>query len=105
AQGHRIGHVLDPRSGQPIETRASVTVRAPSATRADALSTALLVLGRDAARAFATAHPDVGVLWLEPEGRHVAARAWNLEVAGLAPGVSLAEEHSPTRFLTTQGNR
>lgn len=89
-RGRRVGHVLDPRTGEPTPTMASVTVAAPSGTRADALSTALLVLGRDAARAWAAAHPSIGVLWIEPRGREAVAHAWNLEVLELAPGVRTA---------------
>ncbi len=39
------GHVLDPRTGWPVEARAWAAVVAPTATQADALSTALLVSG------------------------------------------------------------
>lgn len=41
----RYGHVLDPRTGLPVETHAWAAVVAPTATQADALSTALLVRG------------------------------------------------------------
>lgn len=42
----RVGHILDPRSGQPAPaTGRSVTVTAPTAALADALSTALCLLG------------------------------------------------------------
>jgi FAD:protein FMN transferase len=40
----RISHILDPRSGEPANSATAVTVIAPSATLADALSTALVVL-------------------------------------------------------------
>jgi len=44
--GGRISHTLDPRSGQPIANGvASCTVIAPTCMAADALSTALTVLG------------------------------------------------------------
>ncbi len=89
AAGRRLGHVLDPYRGQPLETRASVSVWAASGTRADALSTALLVMGRDAAGEFAAAHRDIGVLWLEPAGRRVHAYAWHLDVTECAPFVML----------------
>ncbi len=92
AHGRWIGHVLDPRSGQPVATRASVSVWAPNGTRADALSTALLVMGRAGAAEFAERHPSLGVLWLEPGGRGVRrlrADAWNLDVAEAAPDVAL----------------
>jgi FAD:protein FMN transferase len=43
--GHRYGHVLDPRTGLPVEGMLSVTVVAPTGMAADALSTAVYVLG------------------------------------------------------------
>jgi thiamine biosynthesis lipoprotein len=61
-QGRRYGHILDPRSGWPAEQVLSVTVLAPTAARADALSTAMYVMGPDAARRYCEAHPDVAAL-------------------------------------------
>jgi thiamine biosynthesis lipoprotein len=46
--GRRIGHVLDPRTGEPSPDFGSVTVVAPSALDADILSTAFFVLGPEA---------------------------------------------------------
>ena len=43
--GNRFGHILDPRSGQPAAGMLSATVAAPTATAADALSTAAYVMG------------------------------------------------------------
>ncbi len=52
--GERIAHIVDPRTGRPIHHRlASVTVIDRLAVRADALSTALMVLGPDDGRALA----------------------------------------------------
>jgi len=45
AGGRRRGHVIDPRTGAPVDRASAVTVIAPTATAADALSTALFVLG------------------------------------------------------------
>lgn len=44
-RGRRLGHILDPRTGLPAEGVISATVLAPSAAEADALATALYVLG------------------------------------------------------------
>lgn len=43
--GRRYGHVLDPRTGQPLTRRRQAIVVAPSAALGEALSKALLVLG------------------------------------------------------------
>jgi thiamine biosynthesis lipoprotein len=54
-QGRRRSHTLDPRSGEPVDHGlASVTVVDPNGVWADALDTALLVLGPTEARALAT---------------------------------------------------
>jgi len=43
--GRRFGHVIDPRTGEPVSHTKRAAVWGPSATDCDALSTALLVLG------------------------------------------------------------
>ncbi len=53
-QGKRLSHILDPRTGRPVEHNlTSVTVLADSGMRADGLATALLVLGEKEGRAVA----------------------------------------------------
>jgi thiamine biosynthesis lipoprotein len=53
-QGTRYSHVIDPRTGWPVpQTLASVSVVAETAMRADALATAMMVMGGKAALAFA----------------------------------------------------
>ena len=48
-KGRRTAHIIDPRSGWPIENQMrSVSVRAPSCAQADGLATACCVLGREA---------------------------------------------------------
>ena len=51
--GQRYAHTIDPLSGRPIRHKlASVTVLDPNCARADALATALMVMGEDQARRF-----------------------------------------------------
>lgn len=76
AEGERIGHLLDPRSGLPVPAWGSVTVVAEDPLVADVLSTALFVMGPEEGMRWAREREDVGVLFLtEREGR-VEAR-WN----------------------------
>ena len=44
-EGQRYSHVIDPRSGFPISQRIGVTVVAPGGMMADALASAVMVLG------------------------------------------------------------
>ncbi|MFQ5743834.1 MAG: FAD:protein FMN transferase, partial [Acidobacteriota bacterium] len=46
ADGRRYSHLLDPRTGWPVQEIMAVTVVAPDGMTADALSTAAFVLGR-----------------------------------------------------------
>jgi thiamine biosynthesis lipoprotein len=63
--GKIYGHILDPRTGEPTHGPASVTVLAPSAAVADALSTAFYLLGADAAADYATRNPEIGIIFVE----------------------------------------
>jgi len=65
AGGRVYGHILNPRTGEPTSGPASVTVLAPTAAEADALSTALYLLGPDGAAAHVRAHPEVGAVFVE----------------------------------------
>lgn len=60
----RIGHVIDPRTGQPVTQERVAVVVSPHATRAEAWSTALVVLGEDPGIALAEVAPDVEALLL-----------------------------------------
>jgi FAD:protein FMN transferase len=62
--GVRVAHILDPRTGRPVRHRlASVTVITDLAVRADALSTALMVLGPEEGYALAESL-DLAVLFI-----------------------------------------
>ena len=62
--GVRYSHIIDPRTGRPVEHMASVTVIALDATTADALATAISVLGPEDGLALAEATPDVETMIL-----------------------------------------
>jgi thiamine biosynthesis lipoprotein len=66
-EGKKLGHILDPRTGWPASGLASVSVIAPTAAEADALSTAFYVGGIEVARRWCEAHPGTRAILL-PEG-------------------------------------
>ncbi len=66
--GRVVGHVLDPRTGFPVDPWGSVTVVTEEALVADALATALFVMGPEDAMRWAATHPEVGVLVLTADG-------------------------------------
>ncbi|MFO7870186.1 MAG: FAD:protein FMN transferase [Kiritimatiellia bacterium] len=66
--GARYCHIIDPRTGYPVSGTAGVTVIAPTATEADALSTALFAAGPEGAGEILRAYPDCRAL-IVPDGR------------------------------------
>lgn len=66
--GVRYGHLLDPRTGRPPQGPLSVSVIAPTATDADALSTAFFVMGAGRAAEFCAERPDIAAVILEEQG-------------------------------------
>ena len=59
AGGQRYHHILDPSTGYPAGDLTSVTITAPTATEADALSTAVFVLGPERGLALVESLPGV----------------------------------------------
>ena len=63
--GVRYAHVVDPRTGLGVTAARTVTVTAADASVADALATALVVLGPERGAAFLARFPGVLVTWRE----------------------------------------
>ncbi|MBI3804834.1 MAG: FAD:protein FMN transferase [Nitrospirae bacterium] len=72
--GKRFSHLIDPRSGYPAAAVASVSVIAPSAMEADALSTAAFVLGEGEGNALLARRPGVEGLILREEEEGLISR-------------------------------
>lgn len=63
-KGRRYGHILDPRTGWPVDSMLLVTVLAPTAALADALSTAFFVMGPAATREYCQTRPEIATILL-----------------------------------------
>lgn len=66
--GIRYHHIIDPRTGFPARGTRSVTVITPDATLADALSTAMFVMGPDQAIQLVDSLQDVEVVIIDESG-------------------------------------
>jgi thiamine biosynthesis lipoprotein len=78
ADGQTLGHVLDPRTGLPVTGAVLAAVVLPSATETDALSTALLTLGREGQKSLAQLRPGIRTLLIsESDGNY------SVETSGL----------------------
>jgi FAD:protein FMN transferase len=64
--GQRYNHIIDPRSGQPVQGVYALTVIAPTATAADALSTSAFVLGPKRGLALLNSCANTGGVMVEP---------------------------------------
>ncbi len=68
--GKRYAHIIDPRTGLPAQGCISVTIMAGNAAYADALATAVFVLGPKKAEALLKTLPDVkAIIYVEKKGR------------------------------------
>jgi len=67
--GRRYHHILDPKTGWPIDANlSSVTIVTAAAVDGDALATACLVLGEEKALALLATLPGTSVLFIDREG-------------------------------------
>ena len=67
--GKRYSHILDPRTGLGIEGRSSVTVIAPRGIAADALDTAISILGPDKGLALIAKHKGAALFMMSEHAR------------------------------------
>ncbi len=85
-RGIKIGnewfsHIVDPRTGVPVNQIISATVVAPNATDAGALATAFSVLTPNESLAFAATLPEVECLLITKDGTKISTAGWKyLEV-------------------------
>lgn len=89
AAGRRLAHIFDPRTGWPVQHRVGgVSVVATDSMTADALATALFVLGDEKGLAFIEQWPGAGAMFIlrEPDGQYRQVRSRRFaELAGVAP--------------------
>ncbi len=92
-EGKRYAHILDPRTGYPVEESKScksVTAVAPNATDADALTTAIAVMGPVEGMRFVERQADLEAILITRAGEVLIS-------TGLLDRFIWAPEHDPAR--------
>lgn len=78
--GVRYHHIMDRRTGKPAENSlSSVTAICDEGWKADALATALYVMGEEKAVAFQKEHPEIGIILIRKDGSF-----WQSDGVGLS---------------------
>ena len=101
-RGVKIGeqgysHIVDLRTGQPVDHVISATVVAPNATDAGALATAFSVLNPSESLALAATLPDVECMLLTKDGQRLTSAGWNaLEAPSKPLAFNAAMPTAPT---------
>ncbi len=72
--GVRYHHIMDPANGYPARGTMSVSVMLPDPTKADALSTALFVMGPRKAIEFLKKYPAIGYIIVDSNGKIFSSR-------------------------------
>ncbi len=93
-RGKRYGHIIDPRTGWPAEGVHSVTVIAPTAAEAEALSTAFYVMGPDATASYCRDRASLKVLMVLPGTRQGEIEVQAINLADEEWQIAAAEEKS-----------
>jgi len=74
--GKRYGHVIDPRSGEPLQRARVAAVLAPDGATAEALSKALLILGEKEGVALLETIPGADGILVDENGESFQTRHW-----------------------------
>ncbi len=75
--GRRYGHILDPRTGNPVDDCRSVTIITGDPAVADAYATAVFVMGSAKGMAWIENHPDVEGLIVDAGDNVLTSSGWS----------------------------
>lgn len=99
--GTHFSHIVDPRTGQPVDHVISATAVAPDAADADALATIFSILTPTESLRLADELPGVECLLIAKDGKRIASRDWHrsempILLAALGDFQLVSNEPSPS---------
>ena len=83
-EGERVGHIVDPRTGLPVSRSFSVAVWHERALAADAIATALYVMGIDEGRAWAEAQ-GIAACFVVPQAAESSSSGTGVDLITTTP--------------------
>jgi thiamine biosynthesis lipoprotein len=72
-KGH---HIIDPRTGKPADGKLAAWSLCSSATLADSLSTAFIVMAPEEVEAYCKSHPDTSAMLIMPDKKVLTFGKW-----------------------------
>ena len=94
AGGVRYSHIMDPRTGRPVQGVLSVVVLTGNGTAGDALDDAFFVLGPEGSRRYLNQLPGTEALFFLPDG----SRAWTMQRVPAGLEFHPVVDGTPTRY-------
>jgi FAD:protein FMN transferase len=91
------GHIIDPESGKPLETKYAVSIVAKMGTASDALSTTLLLVGPKKGRAIVKQMADAAAIWVAADGE--------TEMVTTGPEIRVAGKQEKEQAQTARNSR
>lgn len=93
--GKTYCHIMDPRTGEPVQGMLQTTVIAPSATDSDALSTVIFVLGPGAGERLLAQFAGTSAIWVagDDTSRHSITWRWPGEMHSTPHTQTLGKSH------------
>jgi len=76
-KGKTYCHIMDPRTGQPVQGMLQTTVIAPTGTATDALSTTMFVMGPAAGSKLLESMPNTSAIWITNSTNEPRIEHWH----------------------------
>ena len=89
------GHIIDPETGKPLETKYALSIVAKTGTASDALSTTLLLVGPEKGKPIVKAIADAAAIWVSAAG--------DMETVTTGPEILLAGRSGSEQPKTAGG--
>jgi len=75
--GRTYCHIMDPRTGEPVQGMLQTSVIAPTGTATDAVSTTMFVMGSAAGRKLLESMPNTSAIWITNKANKSQIEQWH----------------------------